>query len=157
MINPGGSPGTSFSKSAQTRFNNGQINAQRAAMPMNQAAQQSLRNMKSGGKPSGPAISAPPDTNLLTPGSVQSQQPPVGSMPQPQLPSVTPEDATSIKNTILDDLVANVRRQQFINSPQVKDAMTSIRLKNIFNATNPDAMPDDRDLMGRIKARIGEV
>lgn len=151
MINPGGSPGTSFSKSAQTRFNNNQINGQRATMPFNQAAQQSLRNMKSGGNPGGPPVG--PQVQVQPAGNMQVQNQPVGNPvgnPQPY------EDPATIQENIVSELISNIKREQFINSPQVKDAMTSIRLRNIFNATNPDAAPDNRDLLTRIKGRIGE-
>lgn len=146
MINPGGSPGTSFSKSAQTRFNNNQINGQRATMPFNMAAQQALRNMKSGAKAGGPPVAPVVDQTQNIPN--QQVQQPVGQVPLQQTdPAITQEN-------IVNELISNIRREQFINSPQVKDAMTSIRLRNIFNATNPDAAPDTRDLMSRIQARI---
>lgn len=147
MINPGGSPGTSFSKSAQTRFNNNQINGQRATMPFNMAAQQALRNMKSGAKPGGPPVAPVADPNGNVPSQVQQQ--PVGQMQTPMQ-----QDPAMIQENIVNELISNIRREQFINSPQVKDAMTSIRLRNIFNATNPDATPDNRDLVSRIQARI---
>lgn len=151
MINPNVTPGVSTNKSAQTRFNNSQINAERATMPFNTAAQASLRNMKSSAKPGGNSV-AP----SLSPGPVlpQVKQSPVGPMPVPT--QAEQIDPNTIKDNILNDVVAKIRQQQFIDSPQVKDAMTSIRLRNIFNATNPNAMPDNRDLMGRIKSRLGD-
>lgn len=151
MINPGGSPGTSFTKSAQTRFNNGQINGARATMPLNAAAQQSVRNMKSGTRKSTPPVGSPtPSAANMLPTGGQAPAPVGNVNPQPQ-PQINPED---IAKGVVDDVVSAVRREQFINSPQVKDAMTSIRLRNIFNATNPDAAPDTRGLMGRVSARI---
>lgn len=151
MINPGGSPGTSFSKSAQTRFNNNQINGQRATMPFNLAAQQSLRNMKSGGTPGGPPVG--PEFQVQPAGNMQVQNQPVGNQIGP---APVEADPTTIQENFISQLISNIKREQFINSPQVKDAMTSIRLRNIFNATNPDAAPDNRDLLTRIKGRIGE-
>lgn len=160
MINPGGTPGTSFSKSAQTRFNNNEINAARATMPFNQAAQASLRNMSSTGKAVGPPVGPKPDISSLLP-QVQNQpvrpSAPQVSQPLVREPASQPLDQVTETKNLADDLVKQVRQDQFINSPQVKDAMTSIRLRNLFNASNPDAMPDNRDLMTRIKARIGDL
>lgn len=158
MINPGGSPGTAFSKSAQTRFNNDQINAARATMPFNPSAQSALRDTKSTAKKRGPAVAGPmPDlTQMFGAATAPTQAP-----QEPQVPLVpeAPQQIDPVTQTqnLANDTVAQIRQQQFINSPQVKDAMTSIRLRSLFNATNPNAMPDNRDLMTRVKARIGDL
>lgn len=151
MINPGSTPGTSFSKSAQTRFNNNQINAARAAMPFNPAAQSSLRNMSSTGKAGGPPVGRSSESVLPAPA------PTINGPSVPQAPLIPEPQPVEAHRNLADDLVKQVRQEQFINSPQVKDAMTSIRLRNLFNASNPNAMPDNRDLMTRIKARIGDL
>lgn len=162
MIEPGGTPGTSFAKSAQTRFNNNQINAARASMPFNPTAQSSLRNMKSTGNAAGPPVGPKQDfSQLISPPQVQNQPvvngPSGGQAPLAPVQQPNQIDPSTERQKLADDLVRQVRQEQFINSPQVKDAMTSIRLRNIFNASNPNAMPDNRDLMTRVKARIGDL
>lgn len=157
MINPGGTPGTSFAKSAQTRFNNNQINGARATMPFNAAAQASLRDTSSTGKAGGPPVGSSADPAQLLMPQVQNQ-PVQGQAPQvPLAPQTQPVGQVTETQNLADNLVKQVRQEQFINSPQVKDAMTSIRLRSLFNASNPNAMPDNRDLMTRIKARIGDL
>lgn len=148
MINPGGSPGTSFSRSAMTRFNNNQIRAQQASMVGNPAAQASLRKQTSKSTPAGQPVG-----NAVLP---QPQAPisvPTGG---PQLPvEQTAEfDPAVFQESLLDQVVNEVRTQGFVNSPRVKDAVTTVTLKNFFNATNPQAMPDTRSLFKKILSRL---
>lgn len=158
MITPGGSPGTAFSKSATTRFNNNQIAAQQRSMPFNVAAQASLRKQTSASKPSGPA--AAPTQN---PNELQLQGGPLGpqqvNLPTggPALPQEAAEgfDPAVFQEQALDTLVGSIRTQEFINSPRVKDAASSVRIKNFFNATNPDKRPDPRTLFQQVLNRIG--
>lgn len=158
MITPGGSPGTAFSKSATTRFNNTQVDAQQRAMPFNAAAQASLRKQSSASNPSGPAVAPTQNPNDF---QVQGSQ--VGPQ-QVNLPTggpVMPEEAVQdfdpavFQEQALDTLVGSIRTQEFINSPRVKDAATSVRLKNFFNATNPDKREDPRTLFQQVLNRIG--
>ena len=155
MINPGGSPGTAFSKSATTRFNNSQIKAQQASMPHNAAAQQALRKQYSGSTPGGPPVGPTANPNEL----VSSMVPQGGGEAEiptggPQMPLDEGFDPAVFKENMLDELVGNVRTQQFINSPRVKDAVTSVRLKNFLNSTNPDRVPDSRNLLSQVLSRM---
>jgi hypothetical protein len=158
MINPGGSPGTSFNKSATTRFNNNQINAARALMPFNKAAQDSLRNQTSSANPSGPPVGTQNnDPAQLLSGLEPPAQGPVG-VPTggPQLPvEQTQEfDPEVFRENMLDELVGTIRTQKFLNSPRVKDAVASVRLKNFFNHNNPERIPDNRNLITQVLSRL---
>lgn len=158
MILPGGTPGTAFTKSATTRFNNGQINAQRLAMPHNAAAQASLRKQTSKSTPNGaPVTPAPPNANeLLAPGGPmgpEQVQMPTGG------PGMAPEagqdfDPAVFQEELANTVVGTIRTQKFINSPRVKDAAASVRLKNFFNNTNPNAISDKRTLFEQVLDRI---
>ena len=155
MINPGGSPSVKFSKSAATRMNNNQTNAQRATMPLNQAAQNSFRNQYSGGNASGPPVGPTSATSTLQglePSQQQIQLPTGG----PQLPEPMREgfDPAVFMENKLNEIVGNVRTQHFVESPEVKDAMTNIRIKNFMNSSNPNYSPDSRPLFELVIARI---
>lgn len=158
MINPGGSPGVAFSKSATTRFNNNQIEAQQRAMPFNQAAQQSLRKQSSASNPSGPPASVPRNSNELqgVGGLLGPQQAPLPTGGPVMAPEAAQGfDPAVFQEQALDELVGSIRTQEFINSPRVKDAATSVRLKNFFNNSNPDRRPDSRTLLEQVLNRIG--
>lgn len=149
MINPGGSPGTSFSKSATTRFNNSQINAARATMPFNKAAQQALRSQSSSAKPGGPPVGQV--LNTIAPPVAEVDLPTGG----PQLPEpVESFDPAVFQEEKINEVVGTIRTQQFLNSPRVKDAATSVRLKNYFNSTNQSRVPDPRNLLEQVISRL---
>jgi hypothetical protein len=146
MITPGGSPGTSFNQGAMTRFNNGELNAQRAAMPLNLAAQMTLRNQTSASHPSGPPVVNNPVQQLTAP------QAPVASPPvMPQSPVPSPE---AVQNNVLNQIVGSIRTQQFMNSPRVKDSQQAVRLKAFFNEGNIDAKPDTRSFFDKVVSRV---
>ena len=158
MINPGGSPGTAFTKSATTRFNNSQVKAAQASMPFNQAAQQSLRKQTGGSNPSGPAVAPTYNPNdLLGGGAPQAPQPvnlPTGGA---GLPPAAAEgfDPAVFQEQQANEILGSIRAQEFMNSPRVKDAASSVRLKNFLNNTNPDRRPDSRNLLQQVLSRIG--
>lgn len=156
MINPGGTPGTSFSKSATTRFNNSQLNGARAAMPFNVAAQQSLRNQSSGATPSGPPVGPKQNPNdLIMPFAPEGAPAPLPTG-GPALPVEQPKyNPLEFRDKTIDKILEEFRQEKFINSPRVKDAATSVRLKNFFNNSNPDRMPDSRNMLDRVLARMG--
>lgn len=158
MINPGGSPGTAFTKSATTRFNNNQVSAAQGSMPLNALAQQSLRKQTSQSKPNGAPLSLTQNPNELLGGlgpmSPQPSQLPTGG------PGLAPDaaqgfDPAVFQESLLDNLVGTIRTQEFINSPRVKDAAQSVRLKNFFNNTNPNKTPDSRNLLQQVLDRTG--
>jgi hypothetical protein len=55
----------------------------------------------------------------------------------------------------LNEVVGTIRTQEFLNSPRVKDAASSVRLKNFFNNTNTERKPDSRNLLDQVLSRIG--
>lgn len=158
MITPGGSVGTAFTKSATTRFNNNQVKAARGTMPFNAAAQASLRKQSSGSNPSGAPV-AP----TFNPNDLQASGGPQG--PQPvNLPTggagLPPEAAQDFDPAVfqeqqVNELLGNIRAQEFMNSPRVKDAASSVRLKNFLNNTNTERKPDSRNLLQQVMGRIG--
>lgn len=150
MTNPDGTSSASHNKSAETRFANTLAQGQRQTMPFNRAAQQSIKNQRSVQNPGSPVTQqAVPQIN---PTGVGFESAPVGNPVNSIDSNIQPE--VSSQEQSIESIIAKIRQEQFINSPQVKDAMTSIRLKNIFNSTNPNVKPDSRDLMARIKARV---
>lgn len=164
MINPGGSVGVTFNRSAATRMNNNLVNGARATLPGpgNQAAQQSLRNQyskKNPGAPVGPNVNQPVK---------QMQAPMQASMQQPmELPTGGPQAPPEMGNGMeaadalldpmaqMEQLIEEVKQKQFEESPRVKDAMEAIRFKNLMNAENPRYQPDSRSLFEQVVARIG--
>lgn len=159
MINPGSTPGTAFSQSAQTRFNNTQINAARASMPFNMAAQQSLRNQTSSSNPSGPPVgSGSPVGSMQSPSSLELPMMEPAELPTggPQMPVEAAQDfdpSVFIEQT-LDNVVGQVTADRFFQSPQVKDALTRIKLKNMLNVDNPNATPDPRTTWQRVMQQV---
>jgi hypothetical protein len=144
MLNPGGTPAT-------TRFNNNQIRAAQLSMPHNAMAQASLRRMGNSGNPVGQPVSSNPIQNVMQ--SAGPVEIPTGG-PQMPVEQTVGFDPGVFKDNVLEDLVNQVRTQKFINSPAVKDAMSSVTLRNFFNATNPNAVPDNRSLMRQVLARL---
>lgn len=157
MINPGSTYGTMFAKSAMTRFNNTKAQAARMAMPHNQAAQAAIRKQTSKSTPGGPpAVAGSPDPGQLLPG-FEPQQPvalPTGG-PQMPLDQSADFDPEVFKQDVLNEVVGQVRQQQFLESPQVKDAATSVRLKNWFNRGDPARVEDSRNLLQQVISRTG--
>lgn len=158
MITPGGSPGTAFTKSATTRFNNNQIKAAQGTMPFNEVAQRSLRKQTSRSNPSGNPVSPTQNPNeLLSPGGPMGPEQvnlPTGGTGLPQ-EAAEGFDPAVFQEQMLDQVVGTIRAQEFINSPRVKDAASSVRLKNFFNNTNPSRKPDSRNLLQQVLGRIG--
>ena len=158
MITPGGSVGTAFTKSATTRFNNSQVKAAQASMPLNPAAQASLRKQTSGSNPSGPAVTVTQDPNAFLP---PAMRPPAQQANLPTGGAGLPPEAAQgfdpavFQEQMLDQIVGSVRAQDFINSPRVKDAASSVRLKNFLNNTNTERKPDSRNLLQQVLGRIG--
>lgn len=153
MINPGGTYGTAFNKSAMSRFNNTKAQAAQMAMPHNQAAQAAIRKQYSKSTPGGPPVSSPDPGQLLQ--GVQPQQPvalPTGG-PQMPLEQSADFDPEVFKEDLLNEVVGQVRQQQFLESPQVKDAATSVRLKNWFNGGDPTRVEDPRNLLQQVISR----
>lgn len=158
MITPGGSPGTAFTKSATTRFNNNQIKAAQGAMPFNGAAQASLRKQTSASNPSSAPVAPTQNPNeLLAPGGAMGP-------PQVNLPTggagLPPEagqdfDPAVFQEQKINEIIGTIRAEEFINSPRVKDAASSVRLKNFLNNTNPNRRPDSRNLFQQVLGRIG--
>lgn len=153
MINPGGNSSVVHAKSAVTRMNNNLVNAARASMPLNAAAQASLRHQSSSANPSGPPVG-----NHSQGDPLQGLQP----MAPVELPTGGPQmapdpefDPEVFKQNVIDNVVGQVRTQQFLNSPQVKDAVTTTRLKNVFNSGNPRRSPDSRNLFEQVMSRMG--
>lgn len=139
-------------KSAETRFQNNQIDASRRSMGPNLAAQMSLRKQTSESKSGGKPLTQQSQTQPL----IQPQSPvtlPTGGprLPPEQTEGFSPE---VFKENILNEIIGTVRTQEFIESPQVKDALTSVTVKNFFNATNPDAIPDNRSIFQKIVSRL---
>jgi hypothetical protein len=153
MINPGSTVGTAFNKSAMTRFNNTKSQAARMAMPHNQAAQAALRKQTSKSKPGGPPAGSPDPGQLLQ--GLEPPQPvalPTGG-PQMPLEQTADFDPEVFKDELLNEVVGSIRQQQFIESPQVKDAATSVRLKNWFNGGDPARVEDPRNLLQQVISR----
>lgn len=151
MIQPGGTPGTAFTKSATTRFNNTQRNAARATMPHNLAAQQSLKNSLSKKNTSG----QPPVGTAPAPSSPAMPQVPTGGATEFSDPDFDPAAFAPSPEGVLDELVGSIRTEQFMESPRVKDAVEAVRFKNIMNANNPRYRPDNRNLFQQVVSRMG--
>lgn len=141
-----------LNKGAVTRLNNDKVKAAQMSMPHNPAAQAALREQTSEirgprtpvGRPEQPVIQ-----NLAPQRGV--------SVPEggPQLPPQPDFDPAIFKQDMEDNIIGTIRTQQFLNSPRVKDAQTSIQLKEFFNQHNPNRKPDPRDLLDRVVNRIG--
>lgn len=151
MIAPGGKPGVTFGRSATTRFNNNQIEAQQRSMPHNKAAQASLRRQVSGSKA--------PKKQAVGKKQPQQNNPPVGNVNiptgGPQMPAPEQFDPRVFVEQEINDIVGQMKFDEFANSPQTKDAMTAIKLKNFFNRNNPEYRPDIRPLIDQIGTRTG--
>lgn len=158
MLEPGGTPGTAFTKSAATRFNNNQIKAAQGSMPLNAAAQASLRKQSGASHPSGQALSTTRNTNDLQ-GSSGLLAPQQVNLPT-GVSGLPPDAAQGFDPAVfqeqkLNEIVGTIRAEEFINSPRVKDAASSVRLKNFFNNTNPNRRNDPRNLFQQVLSRIG--
>lgn len=150
MIDP--QAGT-FTKSAMTRANNSKINARRATMVGNSAAQASLINQRSGGTPGGPPVG---QTNQPAPTApMMPNLPPVGNVPAvgPTAAPTPTFDPEAFKRDTLSRVLGEIRTQHFLNSAPVKDAMETIRLKNAFNHANPNRVQDSRTLLEQVVNR----
>ncbi len=137
-------------KSAQTRFNNDRTVAAQRSMVGNPAAQASLRKQShtiKGYKGSPPVGNTP----LIQPQAPVSL--PTGG---PQLPPEQTEafDPVVFRENMVNQIVGAARTQEFIESPQVKDALTSVTVRNFFNATNPNATPDNRSILQKVMSRL---
>lgn len=152
MIEPGGASSVLHAPAAVTRMNNNLVNAARLSMPFNAAAQASLRNQTSSSHPSGPPVGPTGNVSAIQPQPVGQVALPTGGPVGPPQPDFDPE---VFKENLLDTVVGEVRTQNFMNSARVKDAATSVRLKNVFNATNDQKMPDDRNLLEQVINRMG--
>lgn len=153
MLNPGGNVSTVFQKSAATRMNNNVVNGARATMPLNQMAQQSLRmahNKKNPNPPVGPTANNP--LQGLEPSS--PVQVPTGG---PRLSEELGQDfdPSVFYENQLKQIIDDVKTEQFIQSPRVKDAMESVRFKNLMNQGKPNYQPDSRSLFRQVAAKIG--
>lgn len=158
MINPGGTPGTAFSQSAQTRFNNNQVNAARSSMPFNMAAQQSLRNQSSLSNPSGPPVGNSGGSPQQSLSSLELPMTEPAELPTggPQMPVEAAQgfDPSVFIEQTLDNVVGQVTADRFFQSPQVKDALTRIKLKNMLNVDNPNSIPDQRTTWQRVMQQV---
>lgn len=154
MLNPGGSPGTTFNKSATTRFNNSQITAARGQMVGNRMAQQALRNQYSKKNPGAPVGGNQSSQAVLPQQPVGNVQLPTGG-PQMSEQAAQDFDPSVFADELINNLVGEIRTEQFLESPRVKDAMTSIRLKNIMNSDNPRYRKDPRPLFQQVVSKIG--
>lgn len=153
MINP--QAGT-FTKSAMTRANNSKINAARATMVGNPAAQASLINQRSGGTPGGPPVgSSNPAPPAPPTAPAMPSVPPVGTVPGSTVDAApTPTfDPEAFKRDTLSRLLGEIRTEHFLKSAPVKDAMETIRLKNAFNHANPNRVQDSRTLLEQVVTR----
>lgn len=155
MIRPGGMPGVTFGRSATTRMNNNQIEAQKRSMPFNKAAQGALRKQSSKKK-------------ATQQGSVGKPVVPERQLPPPQMnniptggPSALPAeqefDPSVFVEQQINDVVGRIKMDEFANAPQTKDAMTVIKLKNFFNQNNPNYRADTRPLFDQIGTRTGAI
>jgi hypothetical protein len=74
----------------------------------------------------------------------------------PQLPVEQTQnfDPSVFKDNILDEVLQTAKQQKFLNSPAVKDAVSSITLRNFFNFTNPNAIPDQRSMFRQVISRL---
>lgn len=155
MIRPGGMPGVMFGRSATTRMNNNQIEAQKRSMPHNQAAQASLRKQSSKQKAKQPGAVGKPNISGET--RLPQQQPtnvPTGG-PSGIPPMEQEFDPSVFVEQRINDIVGQIKMEEFANSPQTKDAMTVIKLKNFFNQRNPNYRADTRSLFDQIGTRTG--
>lgn len=129
---------------AQLEANN--INAAKGTMPFNQAAQASLRSMNlSGGSPKGPNASYSPNPSESVPTGVVNSPGPVGTPP--------PSPEVSARDQIAET-IGQIKLDKFLNSARVKDAADAVRLKNLFNSTNPNKTPDNRNLITQVISRM---
>lgn len=143
-------------KGAVTRINNDQVRAKQMQMPHNQAAQMSLKEQTSevrkGSNPVGRGSMPSPK------GALQNLAPQRGlSLPEPASELANPPefDPDQFNKDMEDNILGQVRTEQFLKSPRLKDALTSIQLKEFFNQHNPRRKPDPRDLMDRVISRMG--
>jgi hypothetical protein len=143
-------------KGAVTRLENDKTRAAQMSMPHNKAAQAALRKQtREVNGPRNPVGSGPQSAQ----GSIVQNLAPQRQVPVPeggpQLPPDPEFDPAIFKEDMEDNIVGQIRTQQFLSSPRVKDAQTSIQLKEFFNQHNPNRKPDPRDLMDRVVSRIG--
>lgn len=143
---PGVSSGTG-NKSADTRMKNVKKNAKQMGMVGNPAAQASLRKETS-------QVKVAPVGKLQV-SERQEAQPvelPTGGPVMPEQPEFNPE---IFKEDMTNNIAAQIRTQQFAQSPRIQDATTSIQLKEFFNKSNPDKRNDTRTLLDQIISRTG--
>lgn len=156
-----------FTKSAMTRANNNEVQARQATMPHNQMAQRALRKQfskknKGGDPPVGQqrnnileqVPSVQPVRNPVPTGGPQGASPPVRGSQSPDFSGEGFDPAVFAQQS-LDAIVGDIRTEQFMESPRVKDAMTSLRFKNIMNSNNSSHIPDSRNLFQQVVDRIG--
>ena len=146
MMLPGINSGTG-NKSADTRMKNTKTNAKQMGMVGNPAAQASLRKKTSQVKVAPVGKLQVPERQEAPPVALPTAGPALE--PQPEFnPEVFKEDMTN-------NIAAQIRTQQFVQSPRIQDATTSIQLKEFFNKSNPDKRNDTRTLLDQIISRTG--
>lgn len=147
---------TPLDPGAVTRMANVQKQAARQTMPFNQAAQASLRHQVKGTSAprTGPPVVTQPQNATLAPQAPGSVTVPTGGPQAPQ-EMAAGFDPAIFAEQALDQIVGEVRTQQFMESPRVKDAMESIRLKNLMNADNPRYVKDTRPLFQQLVSKMG--
>lgn len=64
-------------------------------------------------------------------------------------------DPEVFKEDMVSNILGQIRTKQFANSPRVKDATTSVQIKEFFNQHNPNRKPDGRSLIEQVTSRMG--
>lgn len=152
MFNPQSS---ALNPGAVTRMKNAEVAAKQDTMPLNHAAQLSLKQQVKGNGPKGPSLrqnsnELPP---LVGPQVHQPVQMPTGG------PAMPPEaaqgfDPEVFKEDTVNELLGTIRTNKFINSPQVKDAASSVRFRNFMNNGNSTTAPDPRNFLQQVLDRM---
>lgn len=148
MMRPGFLPGAPKNKSAETRMENTKIDAKRMNLPGNLGAQQALRNQTSQVHASPVGRLELPKPQHHVPVELPTQGP---AMPEPEQ-EFNPE---VFKEDMVNHMIGQIRTEKFIQSPRVKDAMTSIQIKEFLNQANPNRPKDTRSLLDQVIDRMG--
>jgi hypothetical protein len=64
-------------------------------------------------------------------------------------------DPEVFKEDMVSNILGQIRTKQFVNSPRVKDATTSVQIKEFFNQNNPNRRQDGRSLIEQVTSRMG--
>lgn len=130
--------------SAQTRFENDRIRNQQSQLVL-PAAQQALHTVHKPIKPTMPPVGQPPSnpTHPVVPGFT-----PVYQAPQ------APAQPVQNSNPLLDTLTRSVHLDKLINSKEMADANTLVRLRHHLQGRKPTEQKTAAEVLGVLSSYL---